>query len=339
MGYDTSVDSSDVEEVTPVWTPFSFLGLDGKAAALDNARVVILPVPYDSTTSFKAGARHGPRAIIEASYHLEDYDPELDADVSCVGIHTAPSLEPHMDGPRHMLDRVRDAAAQFLDVGKLVGLLGGEHSLALGHVEALASRYPDPNSDEGLTVLYLDAHADLRDEYMGTRWGHASVARRIAEVCPLVQVGVRSLSQPEMSFVKDGGVTTTFWPPGGGWDSGGLGPGLVAGIVERLSRDVYITVDLDVFDPAVLPAVGTPEPGGMDWNQVTALLRAVGEGRRIVGFDVSELSPDLGPPASAYLAAKLVYKLVAYTTLLPGGADVVHPGARAGGESHSEWVS
>jgi agmatinase len=322
-----------------VWTPFSFLGLDGEAAALDGARVVVLPVPYDSTTSFRAGARHGPRAIIEASYHLEDYDPELDADVSCVGIHTAPFLEPHMDGPRRMLDRVRGAVAQFLDMGKLVGLLGGEHSLTLGYVEALASRRPNSSSHEGLTVLYLDAHADLRDEYMGTRWGHASVARRIAEVCPVVQVGVRSLSQPEMAFVKDGGVAATFWPPQGTWCSGGLGPDLVDGIVDRLSRDVYITVDLDVFDPAVVPAVGTPEPGGMDWDQVTTLLRAVGERRRIVGFDVTELSPDLGPPASAYVAAKLVYKLAAYATLLPGAAGPVHPEAGPGGESPSKRVS
>ena len=315
MRHDPSAGAPDGGDPTPVWTPFSFLGLDGEAAALDGARVVLLPVPYDSTTSFRAGARHGPGAIIEASYHLEDYDPELDADVSAVGIHTAPFLEPHMDGPRPMLDRVRCAAARFLDMGKLVGLLGGEHSLTLGHVEALVRRYVDPYSDRGLTVLYLDAHADLRDDYMGTRWGHASVARRIAELCPVVQVGVRSLSEPEMSFTRDGGVAATFWPPRGTWLGGGSGPDLVSDIVDRLSGDVYITVDLDVFDPAVLPAVGTPEPGGMSWGQVTALLRAVGEARRIVGFDVTELSPELGPPASAYVAAKLVYKLIAYATL------------------------
>ena len=334
------LDPADAEYTSSMWTPFSFLGLAGEAAALDDARVVMLPVPYDSTTTFKAGARHGPRAIIEASYHLEDYDHELDADVSAVGIHTAPSLEPHMDGPRRMLDRVRDAVGQFLDMGKLVGLLGGEHSLTLGHVEALARRYPDPASGEGLTVLYLDAHADLRDEYMGTRWGHASVARRVGELCPVVQVGVRSLSQDEMSFVRDGGVSTTFWPPESGYGGrDGPWPELVNGIVERLSRDVYITVDLDVFDPAVIPAVGTPEPGGMDWNQVTGLLRAVGERRRVVGFDVSELSPDLGPPASAYVAAKLAYKLVAYATLLPGGAGVTRSMARAGDESRREPAS
>ena len=316
MGRDAAHPSPEAAGAAPLWTPFSFLGLDGEAADLDTARVVLLPVPYDSTTSFRAGARHGPRAIIEASYHLEDYDPELDADVSLVGIHTAPFLEPHMDGPRPMLDRVRNAAARFLDMGKLVGLLGGEHSLALGHVEALADRRPG----EGLTVLYLDAHADLREEYMGTRWGHASVARRIAEICPVVQVGVRSLSEPEMRFVRDGGVDATFWPPAGS-AGGGLGQDLLTAILERLSRDVYITVDLDVLDPSLTPAVGTPEPGGMDWNQVTVLLRAVGESKRIVGFDVCELSPDLGPPASAYVAAKLAYKLIAYATLLPGDSS------------------
>ena len=317
-----ALDPRDVDEGSSVWRPFSFLGLSAEDSRLDRARVVILPVPYDSTTSFKTGAREGPRTIIEASYHLEDYDPELNADVSAVGIHTAPSLEPHMDGPRKMLDRVRDAIGPFLDMGKIVGLLGGEHSLTLGHVEALARRYSEPRGSEGFSVLYLDAHADLRDEYMGTRWGHASVARRVSEICPVVQVGVRSLSQPEMGFIKDGGVSTTFWTDGGtgyvrpGGD--GLAPNLMAEIVGRLAHDVYITIDLDVLDPAAMSAVGTPEPGGMDWRQVTALLRAVGERRRIVGFDVCELSPELGPPSCAYIAAKLAYKLVAYSALLSG---------------------
>ena len=311
------------------WVPFNFLALPEEQSRLDRARVVLLPVPYDSTTSFRGGARDGPRAIIEASYNLEDYDPELDADVSAVGIHTVPWLEPHMEGPRHMIDRVRDTVFPFLEQGKLVGLLGGEHSLTTGHIKDLADRYSD------LSVLYLDAHADMRDEYMGTAWGHASVARRIYEICPLVQVGVRSLSLDEKEFIRDQGVNTFFSPAFDGpvsrrspnstpdWN-GVLGHGARSTVEEMiglLSENVYISVDLDVFDPSIMSAVGTPEPGGMDWHQVTSLIRAVAEERHIVGFDVMELSPQEGHTSCAYTAAKLVYKLLAYATLLPGSRD------------------
>ena len=304
-------------EPGPVWVPYNFLALPEKESQLDTARVVVLPVPYDSTTSFRGGARDGPRAIIEASYNLEDYDPELNTDVSRVGIYTAPRLEPHMAGPWHMIERVRNAVSSFLQQGKLVALLGGEHSISVGQVKALAESLPE------LSVLYLDAHADLRDEYMGTGWGHASVARRISEICPLVQAGVRSVSLEEMEFIREGRVNTIFWPNlsesrSTGVSSAQVGTPEWQDIVRLLSRNVYVSIDLDVFDPAIMAAVGTPEPGGMDWYQVTSLLRAVAEERHIVGFDVTELSPGEGPASCAYIAAKLVYKLLAYATLNEG---------------------
>ena len=306
------------------WVPSNFLALPEEQSRLDDSRVVVLPVPYDSTTSFKTGAKDGPKAIIEASYNLEDYDPELERDVAQVGIYTAPGLEPHMEGPRFMVERVRDAVAPFLRQGKIVALLGGEHSVSTGHVQALVEYYPD------LSVLYLDAHADLRDKYMGTGWGHASVARRISELCHVVQVGVRSLCMEEREFAMTSGVNTLQWPSSG-WtgtpqvftDGGSLRSSHLAGhldasgIIGRLGKNVHVSVDLDVLDPAIMSAVGTPEPGGLDWHQITSLLRAVAQERRIVGFDVTELSPGLGPPACSYTAAKLVYKLVAYSTLLP----------------------
>ena len=295
--------------------PSNFLALPEEQSRLEDARVVVLPVPYDSTTSFKTGAREGPRAMIEASYHLEDYDQELGVDVSQVGIYTAPWLEPHMEGPRHMVERVRAAAQPFVEAGKIVGLLGGEHTISIGSVGALAEAQPE------LSVLYLDAHGDLRDQYMGTGWGHASVARRLCEICPVVQVGVRSLCIEEVDFIEAEGVNTTFWPPSGsqseaGWD--GVRPGYFANVIADLSRNVYISVDLDVFDPAIMSAVGTPEPGGMGWYEVTSLLRAVAEERNIVGFDITELSPSQGPAACSYTGAKLAYKLVAYATCLTG---------------------
>ena len=300
------------------WVAPNFLALPEEQSRLEDSAVVVVPVPYDSTTSFKTGAREGPRAIIDASYNLEDYDPELDVDVSQVGIYTAPFVEPHMEGPRHMIERVTDAVRPFLQQGKLVALLGGEHSISIGHVRALSDLYPNKRGREGLSVLYLDAHADLRDEYMGTRWGHASVARRISEICPVVQQGVRCFSLEERDFIARGDVKTLLWRPDRDTPADAAGGQLDAeGIVGLLSPDVHVSIDLDVFDPSIMPAVGTPDPGGMDWHHVTSLLRAVAEARRIVGFDVTELSPGQGPASCAYIAAKLVYKLIAYSVCLP----------------------
>ncbi len=281
----------------------NFLDTPPSEADLSNAKTIIIPVPYDSTTSFKSGARLGPRAIINASRHLEDYDIELDRDISLVGIHTTPEIVPDVSGPKAMVERVRRAVSSVVAQDKLVALLGGEHTIAIGAMQAMAQVYPD------LSVLYLDAHADLRNEYQGTNWGHASVARRICEVCSIVQVGVRSLSAEEMSFKKEAQIPVFFWPPSP-YDL----PQIVDAAIEALSTHVYVSIDLDAFDPSIMAAVGTPEPGGMSWNEVTALLRAVGENRNIVGFDISELSPGEGPESCAFTAAKLAYKLIGYAT-------------------------
>jgi len=292
---------SDFTENNLSWVPSNFLALPEEQSVLEQARVVLIPIPYDSTTSFRSGARDGPSAIIYASNNLEDYDWELDLDVSQVGIHTTPALEPHVGNPELMTRRVREAVAHYSKLGKLVGVLGGEHSITIGSVQAHLEAYPD------LSVLYLDAHADLRDEYMGTRWGHASGARRIHELCPLALVGIRSLCREERDYLRQKSVPTFFWPPDDDYS-------YIGEVLAPLGPNVYVSVDLDVFDPSLMSAVGTPEPGGMTWRQVTSLLRSVAESRRIVGFDVSELAPREGPVSCAYTAAKLVYKLVAYAT-------------------------
>ena len=292
-------DTVSASEELP-WTPRNFLALDEHQCALEKAQVVLIPVPYDGTTSFRSGARDGPASIIEASSALEDYDFELDLDVSQIGIHTTLMLEPHMGGPEAMKDRVRLAVSAYLGTGKIVGLLGGEHSLTVGSVQAYHEVYPD------LSVLYLDAHADLRDEYMGTRWGHASGARRIHQICPLVLAGVRSLDKEENVYIKAKNIPFFPWPPPVAGDE------YLTAMIARLGPNVYVSVDLDVLDPSLMPSVGTPEPGGMDWHQITKILGEVARHRRVVGFDVCELSPNAGPIASSYTAAKLVYKLVAY---------------------------
>ena len=287
-----------LEGVARHWDTFLDVGPD--EIALEDARVVLVPVPYDSTTSYRGGARDGPAAIIAASRQLEDYDLELDRDVSEAGIYTAPAIVPDVSGPRAMLAVVEDVVTRLAAPGRIVGLLGGEHSITVGAVAALARAHPD------LSVLYLDAHADLRDEYMGTRWGHASVARCLLELCSVVEVGVRSLSSGERRFIRCNEVPVVFWPPNGSAES------LARTVIDSLTPSVYVSIDLDVLDPAAMPAVGTPEPGGMTWGDLTGLLRAVADERKIVGFDVVELSPGEGPEAGAYTAARLVQKVIGY---------------------------
>ena len=280
----------------------TFLDTPPYEADPTTAQVIVIPVPYDSTTSYKSGARYGPRAIINASRHLEDYDLELDRDISLVGIYTTPEIAPDVSGPEAMIDQVRRAALSVAKKGKLLSLLGGEHTIAIGAAQAMKQVYPD------LSVLYLDAHADMRDKYMGTAWGHASVARRLCDLCTIVQVGVRSLSAEEMEFINTSQTPIFYWTHSVNISQ------LAEEVLKSLSAHVYVSVDLDVLDPSVMAAVGTPEPGGMAWNDVIGLLRYVGERRKIVGFDITELSPGEGPEACAYTAAKLVYKLIGYAT-------------------------
>ncbi len=281
----------------PLWVPCNFLALPEEQSRLDTAWAVLVPVPIDSTTSFRTGARYGPQAIIQASAALEDYDWELDLDVAELGIHTTPFLEPHVGNPAVMAQRVRQVVREFAAAGKVTGVLGGDHSVTIGSAQAHAESIP------GLSVLYLDAHPDLRDEYQGTRWGHASSARRLQDSCSLVMVGLRSMCFEEREYLQEHSIPFFPWPQHDG--------GYIREVINRLGPDVYISVDLDVFDPSLMPAVGTPEPGGMTWAEIISLLRAVAEARRIVGFDISELAPNEGPASCAYTAAKLAYKLIA----------------------------
>ena len=287
----------------PVSVPWSFLAAPPEESRPEDCRVVVLPVPYDSTTSYMGGAREGPHAIIQASRHLEDYDIELGRETYQVGIHTLPELEPYVGGPEGMVDRVQAAVEPFARDGKLVVVLGGEHTVSVGAARAFRAVHPE------LSVLYLDAHADLRDEYMGSPFSHACAARRIWEECPVVEVGVRSISQEERDFVNREGVRVYFHDESSSpaaWDA--------EEIASHLSGQVYVSIDLDVLDPGLMAAVGTPEPGGLSWSAVTDLLRTVCRRRSVVGFDVVELCPWAGPPSCASVAAKLAYKVMGYAT-------------------------
>jgi agmatinase len=280
------------------WTPSNFLALPPEQAALETAAAVVIPVPIDSTTSFRSGARYGPTAILTASAALEDYDLELGIDVAELGIHTAPALERHVGDAHQMAERVRVAVAHYAASDRITAVIGGDHSAAIGSATAHIELHPD------LSVLYVDAHADLRDEFQGTGWGHGSSARRISEKCPIALVGVRTLALEERDHILQSAIPIWYWPPDSDTYS--------VDVIEALDSNVYISIDLDVLDPSEMAAVGTPEPGGMRWYDLLALVRAVSQRRRIVGFDVCELAPNEGPPANSYTAAKLVYKLIAY---------------------------
>ncbi|MBM3148949.1 MAG: agmatinase [Chloroflexi bacterium] len=282
--------------------PQNFAGLHSPHSDFGTARAVILPVPYDSTTEWHSGARKGPKAIIEASQYLELYNLELDREIYRVGIHTLPQLHPVLSSPENMIKQVYEVSKSLLQANKFVVMLGGEHSLSLGMVQALKEIHRD------LCVLQLDAHADLRDEYTATKYSHACVMRRIVELCPITQVGIRSLSAEENDFLKQNKMNPFYLM------SSKPHAHSVQQIASSLGEKVYVTIDLDVLDPSIMSAVGTPEPNGMLWHEVTGLLKAITQQRHVVGFDIVELCPDQGPDSCAFLAAKLAYTFIGYAT-------------------------
>jgi agmatinase len=297
--------------VSFVTYPTCFGGLDRSRSALDSAAAVVLPLPYDLTTSYVGGTRNGPAAIIEASRHLELCDEDSGLDFSEVGIHTAEPLAADTRGPEHMVAAIGEAAAHYHALGKFVLGLGGEHSVSNGLVRAAAARWPD------LGVLQFDAHLDLRDSYEESPWNHACVMRRLRDDLhlPLVQVGIRSFSSEERAYVQEQGLRpvsarslVTATP--------GERRAIVDDVVQRLPPRVYLSFDLDALDPSVLPGTGTPEPGGLDWYTAIDLIAAVASAREIVAADVVELAPIAGQVASDFLAAKLCYKILGHALAL-----------------------
>jgi len=270
--------------------------------SLRDAKFVIVPVPYDLTSTYQPGSRRGPVAIIEASTNMELYDEELKKETYLAGIHTTGPVSIEARGPKYMIGAVRKKISRIVALDKIPVMLGGEHSITLGAVQAVAGKYPN------LTVLQLDAHADLRDSYQGTPYNHACVARRITEICPLVQVGIRSMSREEGDYLPQSKVksySADYVSENKKW---------VEAVCKDLRGDIFITIDLDVFDPSIMSATGTPEPGGLYWRDVLQLLRQVSSQCNIRGFDVVELAPLPGVVAPDFMAAKLIYRLMGYMT-------------------------
>jgi N1-aminopropylagmatine ureohydrolase len=265
-----------------------------------SARVVILPVPLDRTTSYVSGTRNGPHEILVASSHMELWDEETQTDVHSIGIYTLPEMEFPFASMDEVVCEIRRVASELVNRGKFPLVLGGEHSITPAVVGAVAAKHP------GLSVLQIDAHADLRDSFMGTPHNHACAMRRTLDFAPTTQVGIRSLS-PEEAAAAPSLRTTIFYDYNMRAD-----PRWIDRVVESLTDTVYITIDVDGFDPAIMPATGTPEPGGLSWYETLALLRAVIERRTVVGCDIVELSPMAGNVAPNFLCAKLIYKILSY---------------------------
>ncbi|MEO6237789.1 MAG: agmatinase [Vicinamibacterales bacterium] len=268
--------------------------------SFDDASVVILPVPVDRTTSYVGGTRNGPHEILQASSHMELWDDEMGVDVHGVGIFTLPEMELPFGEMEPLLDEIERVAYEVIGRDKFLLSIGGEHSITPPLVSAAARRYP------GVCVLQLDAHADMRDSYMGTPHNHACAMRRSLQFAPVTQVGIRSLSTEEAEILPKLN-TTVFFDVSMRRD-----PRWMDAVVESLAPTVYLSIDVDGMDPAIMPATGTPEPGGLSWTEITALLRLVAERRTIVAADVVELSPIPGMVAPTFLCAKLIYKLLTY---------------------------
>lgn len=279
--------------------------LDLKYLPVKEAEAVILPIPYEATTTYGAGTREAPEAILAASRQVELWDPEEGWDPSAkVRLATAPPLTPEVSGPQAMLDKIRKTVQPWVAQGKVVLALGGEHTITLALVQAVQTKYPD------LQLVVLDAHADLREAYDGSKLSHACVNRRLYELGrPLTLLGVRSCSQEESQLMAVAPRFKVFLARDlhspEGWRQ-------CQEHLKSLTGPVYVSIDADVFDPGIVPGVGTPEPGGLSYYQVLELLRVLAHRGPLVGLDLVELSPIPGHRVSEFTAARLLYKALGY---------------------------
>jgi agmatinase len=281
----------------PFEPPVNFGGLPEADSSFESSPLVILPIPLEQTTSYRGGTKDGPAALIHASRFMELADWEVGDVPAARGIHTLPALEPRASGPAESLDDIEAAVRWLLKSGKRVGALGGEHSLTYPIVKAYRDAYPN------LSVLQFDAHGDLRAAYHGSAYSHASVMRRIVDAgVPTVGLGIRSVCEEEIDLIRERRLARFS-----GRDVARRRVSIDT-MLEALTDDVYVTLDLDGFDPSEAPGVGTPEPGGFSWFDFLEVMEGLGD-RRVVGFDVVELMPVPGQAVSEFLAAKAAYVL------------------------------
>ena len=278
-------------------TEKTYAGIPKEYGSAEKAKVVLLPIPYDGTSTWGKGVDKGPQAFLEASENMETYDIETDSEVYKQGIYLADAIT-ELDSPEEMVEAVHGTVKDYIKRNKLVTMIGGEHSISIGAIRAFSECFED------LTVLQLDAHTDLRKEYLGSKYNHACAMYEAKETTNLVQVGIRSMDYTETLvmdrdnvFFAHEMISDDFW-----MDSA----------LDLMTDDVYITFDLDALDPSIMPSTGTPEPGGLFWYETLDFLRRVFKEKNVVGFDIVELCPNKNDKSSDFLAAKLYYKMLSY---------------------------
>jgi len=275
----------------------NYCGLPDEYCNESNSKIVVIPVPYDKTSTWIKGADNGPSAILEASANMELYDIETDSEIYKSGIYTASPVVESASSEK-MMNSVKNKVNNYIKKGKFAVVLGGEHSISIGSIKAHVENY------NNLCVLQLDAHSDLRDSYNGSKYSHACVMARAREICPIVQVGIRSIDSSEFKVMnKERVFFAKDIQKNKEW---------VKGVVRLLSDKVYLTIDLDVLDPSIMPSTGTPEPGGLLWYDILTLLKEVIDKKELVGFDIVELCPNPANKAPDFLASKLLYKILSY---------------------------
>ncbi|MFN2501487.1 MAG: agmatinase [Pyrinomonadaceae bacterium] len=283
--------------------PMNFGGIDEpQFSDFDSARVLILPVSYEGTVSYGAGTGAGAMAIVDASRNMELYEEETDSEVYKIGIHTLPEFTPR-ETPDEMMSDLYTYAKKMLEQGKFLCMIGGEHSISAPIIKAHQEKY------ENMSVLQIDAHADLRDSYDGTPHSHASIMARVVKDLriPSVQIGIRSISSDEARSIREGLPTKIFWAR----DIVGK-TDWIDRAIDCLSENVYLTIDIDGLDPSIVPTTGTPEPGGLGWYETLTLIQKLTERKKVIGMDLVEYSYSENFDAPAFLCSKLIYKSLAY---------------------------
>lgn len=275
----------------------NFGDLPQRYCSYPTAKIVILPAPFDATSTWIKGADKGPAAILDASANMETYDIETDSEVYTQGIFTDKPINEKKSAEK-MVAELKARTLKHIKNKKYVVTLGGEHSVSAASIQAHVESFKD------VSVIQFDAHADLREEYHGTKYNHACVMARAREIAPVVQVGIRSAAIEEADLVKKDNVflAQDIYDNNKWFEK----------CLKKLTKNVYLTIDLDAFDPSILPSTGTPEPGGLGWYQVISFLKLMMQKKNVVGFDIVELCPNPKSKGSDFLAAKLVYKLLSY---------------------------
>lgn len=273
----------------------NYAGIPDKYARLDEAKVVLIPVPYDGTSTWQKGADKGPDAFLEASENMELYDIETRSEVYKKGVYLAPPVTENAS-PEKMVEAVYKTTKNYIKQEKFVTLFGGEHSVSIGSIRAFNESFED------LTVVQIDAHADLRPEYEGSKCNHACAVHEASKTTNLIQVGIRSMDVSETEHMDENQV----------YFAHDLYEDWMDDAIGQMTPNVFITIDLDAFDPSILPSTGTPEPGGLFWYETLEFLKMMFKKKNVVGFDIVELCPNKDERSSDFLAAKLYYKMLSY---------------------------